>query len=78
MRAVQDAVERFAADGERTTPLHRDLGTLTPRELELLEALARALSNAEVAARFRLSEATVKTHVAGSCPNSACATAPRR
>ncbi|MFF4264419.1 response regulator [Streptomyces virginiae] len=57
-------VERFATAGERTTPLHRDLGTLTPRELEILEALARGLSNAELAARFRLSEATVKTHVA--------------
>ncbi|MFC9701068.1 response regulator [Streptomyces sp. NPDC056943] len=57
-------VERFAGAGARTAPLHRDLSTLTPRELEVLEALARGFTNAELAARFRLSEATVKTHVA--------------
>lgn len=57
-------MERFAGAGERTAPLHRDLATLTPRELEVLEALARGHTNAELAARFRLSEATVKTHVA--------------
>ncbi|MEU7516467.1 response regulator transcription factor [Streptomyces sp. NPDC042898] len=57
-------VERFAGSGGPTAPLHRDLSTLTPRELEVLEALARGLTNAELAAQFRLSEATVKTHVA--------------
>jgi DNA-binding NarL/FixJ family response regulator len=56
-------VERFARRGEDQAP-HRDLATLTPRELEVLEQLARGLSNAELAERFRLSEATVKTHVA--------------
>ncbi|MCT2591422.1 response regulator transcription factor [Streptomyces sp. N2-109] len=57
-------VERFAATGDRTAPLHRDLSTLTPRELEVLESLARGRSNAELAAGLHLSEATVKTHVA--------------
>ncbi|AJF69559.1 response regulator [Streptomyces vietnamensis] len=61
-------VERFAASGTGTGPRtvapHRELATLTPRELEVLEALARGHTNAELAARFRLSEATVKTHVA--------------
>lgn len=56
-------VERFAAGAPRTTALHRDLDTLTPRELEVLHLLAKGLSNSEVAAHFRLSEATVKTHV---------------
>ena len=37
---------------------------LTPREREVLAALADGLSNAEIARRFWLSEATVKCHVA--------------
>ncbi|MCX2184128.1 response regulator transcription factor [Streptomyces sp. SKN60] len=59
-------VERFAAPAgdPATAPGYRDLAVLTPRELEVLEALARGRSNAELAARFQLSEATVKTHVA--------------
>jgi DNA-binding NarL/FixJ family response regulator len=57
-------VERFASRGTESAALHRDLSVLTPREREVLRALGTGLSNAELAARFRLSEATVKTHVA--------------
>ncbi|WP_051967174.1 response regulator [Kitasatospora mediocidica] len=44
--------------------VHRDLTSLTPRELEVLTLLGRGLSNTELARRLTLSEATVKTHVA--------------
>jgi DNA-binding NarL/FixJ family response regulator len=56
-------VERFARQETGPTP-PRDLAALSPRELEVLTLLAEGLSNAELAERLFLSEATVKTHVA--------------
>jgi DNA-binding NarL/FixJ family response regulator len=56
-------LDRFAAvlpDGAATPA---DLDELTERELEVLRLVALALSNAEIAARLVLTEATVKTHV---------------
>ncbi|MFF2328062.1 MULTISPECIES: response regulator [unclassified Streptomyces] len=57
-------VQRFARRGSDADALHRDLASLTPRELEVLGLLARGLSNAELATHLHLAEATVKTHVA--------------
>ena len=51
------APEPFVPDAERV----RRLG-ITPRELEILEAIAAGLSTREIAARLFVSENTVKTH----------------
>jgi DNA-binding NarL/FixJ family response regulator len=54
--------EQFAANGVAPSRLH-ELDDLTDREREVLVLVARGLSNAEIAARLYLGEATVKTHV---------------
>jgi len=55
-----DLVPSARAARAAKDPLLEDL---TPRENEMLGALAEGLSNAEIAHRYFLSEATVKTHV---------------
>lgn len=57
-------VERFAKPQAASAVSHQALSTLTPRELEVLRLVARALSNGEIAEALCVSEATVKTHVA--------------
>ncbi|MEA5455516.1 response regulator transcription factor [Sinomonas sp. JGH33] len=57
VRAEGAAVGRHEAQQD---PLLQDL---TPRELEVLRAICEGLSNAEIAHRLYLSEATVKSHV---------------
>ena len=48
---------------ERNEARLKQLG-ITPRELEILEAMAAGLSNREIAGRLFVSENTVKTHAA--------------
>jgi DNA-binding NarL/FixJ family response regulator len=45
-------------------PIPAALAELTPREQEVLDLLARGLSNPEICRRLVISEATAKTHVA--------------
>ena len=56
-------LERFVDALPDTTGPHPDLAELTHRELEVLRLVARAMSNAEIAERLFLTEATVKSHV---------------
>ncbi len=49
------------------------LGSLTARERDVLAALGRGLSNADLAASFAISEATAKTHVSRVLAKLGCA-----
>jgi DNA-binding CsgD family transcriptional regulator len=53
----------MAAEFRRNEGRVEDLG-ITPRELEILEAMAAGMSNREIAERLFVSENTVKTHAA--------------
>jgi DNA-binding NarL/FixJ family response regulator len=56
-------LDRFAATEPEALEHPDGLADLTAREKEVLGLVARAASNAEIAARLVVTEATVKTHV---------------
>ncbi|KRB38510.1 UNVERIFIED_CONTAM: response regulator transcription factor [Microbacterium sp. SLM126] len=59
--ATRDLFAHFSDAAPRRVP--DSYGELTEREREIFALAARGLSNAEIAAREYLSEATVKTHI---------------
>jgi DNA-binding NarL/FixJ family response regulator len=56
-------LEEFASSPEMSLPSADEIGQLTPREREVLAAVAKGRTNQQIAADLFLSEATVKTHV---------------
>jgi DNA-binding NarL/FixJ family response regulator len=62
-RRLLDAYAHRLPDGRAPVSRSARLDPLTEREREVLVAVAGGLSNAEIASRLVVSEATVKTHV---------------
>jgi DNA-binding NarL/FixJ family response regulator len=56
-------IAQFARSIHPTSAVPQRLASLTARELDVLRALSRGLSNTEIAAELIVEETTVKTHV---------------
>jgi DNA-binding NarL/FixJ family response regulator len=61
---TRSVIEEFVRHKPAVAPAPTVVAELTPREREVLDLLARGLSNPEICDRLVISEATTKTHVA--------------